>query len=305
MSDTEVVNAPAPEAALSAEQKDAVVAEFFKVKTPTLPVAEAKEAPAKTENVLAEAAGDPEEPAAAVEGEEPAKKEKTPLERELHRKQKRIDNLTRQLRESQAQAPRVEDLQNSPIGVHNGAKQDDSEPLTLSRAELQTLIDQEATKRAPTVSAQQAEIEHRRGIVEGLAKAWGREKFNTIAADLNAAFGGTEATNALVDSRGNSRPFADAILESEAPAAVIEYLADPDHDDEADALSRMGPVKAGLTVAKLAAKLAKPVEKPQPSKAAAPLESVKARGAASNDAPSPLNTKAYIAWANKRDGQRR
>ena len=58
MSDPEVVNAPAPEAALSAEQKAAVVDEFFKEKTPTLPAVEAKESPAKTENVLAEAAGD-------------------------------------------------------------------------------------------------------------------------------------------------------------------------------------------------------------------------------------------------------
>ena len=59
MSDTEVVNAPAPEAALSAEDKAKVVAEFFKEKTPSLPVVEpkaAKDDQANAENPLAQAA---------------------------------------------------------------------------------------------------------------------------------------------------------------------------------------------------------------------------------------------------------
>ncbi len=51
----------------------------------------------------------------------------------------------------------------------------------------------------------------------------GRQKFDAYASDLDDAFGG------LVGQDGKPKPATDAIFESEMPAALIEYLADPEN----------------------------------------------------------------------------
>lgn len=229
------------------------------------------------------------------EGEQTERKEKTPEEREIARLRRRVDNLTRKKYEYEAQ------LQSQPTSRNNDAPNDsqDDEPVQLSKRELQALIDQEAKKLAPTIKQQDAEIEHRKAVVQSLAKTWGPEKFDSLASDLDAAFEG------LADRSGKPKPATDAIFESEDPATLIEYLADPEHADEAEAISHMNAVQAGRAVAKLELKLAaqKDSAKPQPSKAAAPIEP--ARGKASmNNAPDPSDTKAWMKWANEQERKR-
>lgn len=227
--------------------------------------------------------------------DQPERKEKTPEEREIARLRRRVDNLTRKKYEYEAQ------LQSQPTSRNNEVPNDsqDDEPVQLSKRELLALIDQEAKKLAPTIKQQDAEIEHRKAVVQNLAKTWGPEKFDSLASDLDAAFEG------LADRSGKPKPATDAIFESEDPASLIEYLADPDHADEAEAISHMNAVQAGRAVAKLELKLAaqKDSAKPQPSKAAAPIEP--ARGKASlNTAPDPSDTKAWMKWANEQERKR-
>lgn len=210
-----------------------------------------------------------------AEAEQP-KKEKSPEERELDRARRKIDRLYRQREELRAKLNQGLQNEQNPARNHS---ESDSEPLTLSRAELQELIDKRANELAPEIKNQQAEIEHRRKVISDLEKSWGKPKFDSLAEQLNEAFDG------LTDRQGRPKPATDAIFETDEPSKLIEYLSDPDNADEAEAISRMGALQAGRAIAKLETTLKeKPKDKPQPSKVPPPIEEIKGSGA-----PSPKN----------------
>ena len=208
---------------------------------------------------------------------EPAKPEKTPEEREKIRMQRGIDRRTRQLAEARAERDayqrQLSELTNQSIGAHNDNDGNDSEPLSLTRKQLAELVKAEASKLAPTLRTQEAEAEHRQSVVSSLAKAWGQEKFDEIASDLDDAFGG------LRDSSGRPKPATDAVFVADNPQRVIEWLANPDNIDDAERMAKLNAAQAGKEIAKLEARFseADAKAKPKESKAPAPLESVKGR----------------------------
>lgn len=241
---------------------------------------------------------------AKADDEGNTKPEKTPEERERARMQRGIDRRTRQLAETKAEAAQLRQqlealTKRAPTG-DNQAPQDDSEPLTLTRAQIQQMVTAEAAKLAPTLKDQATEVERRQGVIQSLAKTWGQERFDELSSDLDDAFGG------LTDSRGQPKPAIEAVFEADDPAKVIEFLADPENSDEAERIARLSPIQAGKAIAMLETKLktAKAKDKPQPSKVPAPLEAVKAQGGASA-APDPSNTKAWIAWRNAEERRSR
>ena len=243
--------------------------------------------------------GQATEGAEKAEGEDKqeGKAEKTPEERERLRMQRGIDRRTRQLAEARAEAEYLrKQLTQGTTRADNSTTADDSEPLSLSRAELQELVKAEAAKLAPTVHSEALEAERRKSVIESIAKTWGKEKFDEVASDLDEAFGG------LTDRSGKPTPAMEAVFEADEPAKVIEYLADPENLEEAERISRMGPVQAGKAIAKLEAKLStqKPKPKAEVSKAAPPLEPVSGQGSFSG-APSPSDTKAWIRWRNEQE----
>jgi hypothetical protein len=223
--------------------------------------------PATTEQTAA-----PQQDAAPAESTapaEPPKREKTDAEREVSRLRRRVDNLTRRLYQGETK----QGLQQEPIGGTNQPEQSDTESLSLSRRQLQELIDKEARRIAPTISRQEATIEHRRAVVERLASDLGAEKFDALAADLDDALDG------LKDSSGKPKPAAEAIFEADNPTALVEYLADPENAADAKKLANASPFQAGRLIAKIEDKLEAKKAKPQPSKAAAPIEPIKGGGA--------------------------
>lgn len=221
------------------------------------------------------------------------KKEKTAEQREIDRLRRRVDNLTRQKYELRAAVP-------AATTQHQHDPADDDEPVTLTRAELNQRIAEQAKQLAPTMREQQAEAERRNGVVTSLAKEWGPEKFDNLSAELDEAF------NGLIDRRGAPKPATDAIFEADNPKDVIEYLTDPDNADEAGSISRMNALQAGRAIAKIEQKIeaAKSKDKPQPSKAPAPIEPARG-GGVHNGMPDPSDTKAYIAWANAQERAQR
>lgn len=236
------------------------------------------------------------------EGQQEAEKkpEKTPEQRERERMQRGIDRKTRQAAEARAEAAALRrelDHLRGSASAQNNAPQDDSEPVSLSRAELAEMVKREAEKLAPALKQETAEIERRRGVVESLSKDLGQERFDALAADLDEAIGG------LADRSGKPRPATDAIFEADDPRAVIEYLADEENADEAEAIGRMSPVQAGRAIAKLEQKISaiKAQDKPKPSKAAPPLEPLRGQGGSTNSAPNPADTKAWIRWRNEQE----
>lgn len=268
---------------------------------PALPTAQEATASGQPENaeLLANTTedsgnGEQEEPKA----EDKPKAEKTESERENERLRRGLDRKTRQREEARAEAQQLRQelsrLRGDGGGDKNATQQDD-EPLTLSRAQLDQMVNERAEKLAPTLRQQSAEIEHRKTVIESLAKDLGQERFDALAEDLDEALGGLQRN-------GKVTPAADAIFAADDPQAVIKYLADPDNADEAEAIGRLDPIRAGRAIAKLEGKIeqAKAAGKPQRSKAPEPIEPSRGGGSISN-MPDPANTKAYIKWANEQE----
>jgi len=245
-----------------------------------------------TESTADDATGQP------TEGEQ--KPAKTEAERELERLRKGIDRKTRQREEARAEAAaykrELEQLRTTQSRATIEHASETDEPLTLSRAELDQMVNERAQKLAPTLKQQEAEIEHRRKVIDGLATELGQERFDALAEDLDEALGGLQRN-------GRMTPAAEAIFAADDPKAVITYLGNPDHADEAEAIGRMDPIRAAKAITRLETKLeqAKADAKPQRSKADPPVEPARGGGGALNDQPDPMNVKAWIAWANKQD----
>lgn len=236
--------------------------------------------PAATEQV-AEASGqqetaapaqdtstDAQDGGAKAEGEQ--KPPKTPEQREIERLRRGIDRRTRQLAEARAQA----NLTRAPVERDNHSTESDSQPLSLTRAELAQMVKAEAERLAPTLQSQRAEAERRQGVIQSLEKSLGKERFDEVASDLDEAFGG------LQDAHGRAKPAIEAVFESDDPAGVIEWLADPEHADEAERISKLGAIQAGKAIARLEDKLKaeKSAAKPQRSSVPAPLDPARGNG---------------------------
>lgn len=232
------------------------------------------------------------------------KPEKTEAERERIRMQRGIDRKTRQAAEARAEAAQlraeVERLTRQEKGVNYQSTADDSEPLSLTRAQIAELVKAEAAKLAPTIQHETAERERRQSVVSSLASTWGKDKFDSIANDLDEAFDG------LVDRRsGQPKPAIEAVFEADNPAQVIEFLTDPENVDEADKVSKMSAAQAGKYIAKLEAKLSEkpkdePKDEPKASKAPAPIEPVRRSSATANSGLSDELTPAeWLARRNK------
>lgn len=232
---------------------------------------------------------EPAEGEVIPEVKQETKPEKTPEQREIDRLRRGIDRRTRQLSDARAQL-------NLTRSQETNQPADDSEPLSLTRAQIAEMVTAEAKKLAPTLRDQQSEIERRQGVVQSLAKTWGQERFDEVSSALDDVFDG------LMDSSGKPKPAMEAIFESDSPAAVMEWLIDPENADEAERILHLNEVQAGRAIAKLEATLnaEKASGKPKVSKAPVPLEPVRGQGSVSG-APDPSNTKAWIAWRNEQE----
>ena len=244
--------------------------------------------------------GTPKEPEKKA-GEKP---EKTEAERERIRMQRGIDRRTRQLAEERAARMelerRVAELTASKEGVNYQLQGGDSEPLSLTRAQLEEMVKSEAAKLAPTLTQQHVEEARRKSVVESLTKQFGQERFDELASDLEDALGG------LTDSSQRPKPIVDAVFEAKNPASVIEWLADPDHHEEAASISQLAGIRLGRAMAELEIKIAaqKAAAKPKQSQASRPLEVIRGQGA-TNSAPDPVkDEKAWRKWRNEQERMR-
>jgi hypothetical protein len=226
----------------------------LKVEEVVLPVAEAPKVDAA-----------PVDTVAAPEVTEPeAKPEKTPEQREIERLRRGIDRKTRQLAETRARLD--SGLTQQPMQDHNRQQVGDSETVSLSRADAQRLIEQEAAKLAPTIASKQAQDEQARSSATALRKELGDE-FEELTDELSMVF---------------SAPRQLDVLRAKNPAELVRYLTNEDNADEAAAIARMSHFEAGYALAELGLKLkaerAAREAKPQPSKIPPPLEAVRGSG---------------------------
>jgi hypothetical protein len=249
----------------------------------TDPVAVASDQPADTPaDTTSEAAGTEDKPA------EP-KPEKHPLEKVLAKEQRRNQALARRVHAAEHALAQYGALQKPAIGDTNQPDSAANEVLSLPKAQLEKLIEDRAREMAPKIKDQAAEKERQIAAVSAVQKELG-ERFLELTDDLASVFPPEKQM---------------AVLRSDAPAALIEYLTDPDNADEADRIAGMDAYDAGRALARIEFKMqaAKASEKPQRSSAKAPIESMKPTGATTNGAPDPRNTKAWIKWANEQEAR--
>jgi hypothetical protein len=133
---------------------------------------------------------------------------------------------------------------------------------------------------APTIASKRAQDDATRQAATALRKELG-EDFESLTDELASVF---------------SAPRQLDVLQAENPAALVRYLADPEHADEAEAIAAMSHFQAGRAIARLEAKIAAAKVEPKASKAPAPLEQIKGRG----PSPSEPDDKDSIdVWVRK------
>ena len=204
-----------------------------------------------------------------AEGEDKPKVEKSPEQKAIERLERKLGRVIGQREEARAEREQLRSqivgLQSRGDGGINRGDGADSDTLSLTRAELRAAVEAEAKRLAPTIRGQEDETQRRREVVSGLVKAWGQEAFQERTNDLAEVFDGTKQL---------------LVLETENPAALIEYLTDDDNAAQAEAIARMSIGRAGYELAKIAAKIdaAKANAKPKESKAPKPVESLRGNG---------------------------
>jgi hypothetical protein len=232
----------------------------------------------------------------ATEGQEAqqappeTKEEKDPRDKMLAKERRRIANLTRRNAEMGERLRMMEEgLIRKPIDATNQGDDTDSERLTLTKAEVAELVRKEAERLAPDLSREREQGERLRKAAASVRAELGEDNFRELTEDLAGIFDQAKQM---------------AVLRTDKPAAVIQYLTDPDNADEAERIAGMDDFDAGRALAKLEIKLATKPTKPEPSKAPAPIEAVRASGSIPS-MPDPADTKAYIKWANEQDRKRK
>lgn len=226
--------------------------------------------------------------------EQAEKKEKTPEQKEIDKLRRVIDRRTRQREELRAQLQQV--AYTKPPDSGTNTPQDDDAPVSLTRKQLQALITEQAQQLAPKIAQGESVEVQRRTTAQRMAKELGSEKFEAYSSELDEAMGG------MTDANGQLKPAIEAIFESETPSGLLEYLADPDNADEAEALGRMSALKAGIAIAKLETKVKalaesrKAKDKPQPSDVPPPIERIKGSG---QPASAPQDSDSIDVWLKK------
>lgn len=289
------------------EENTVVTEEIVEYKAPAAAAEEPSPA-AESEAETPEAVENKEETSGEEKEAEAKKPEKTEEQREIDRlrrglerqRQRRSDErAARELAERRAEEL-AQRLQLSAKSVDSQEDSAESDLVSLPRAEFSEMVRQEAERLAPTLAEQRARVEQRRAVVDKLESSLGKEKFDELAEGLSEALDGLEV------SKGVLKPAVEALFEADNPAAVLNYLGDPEHADEAEKLSGMTPMRAAAFIAKLEVRLA--AEKPaaRKSSAATPVTPIKPNGGVrvARD-PANMTDAEWYAAELKADRERR
>lgn len=250
---------------------------------PVAPVAEAGGQPADTTQQTQQVEQTPEQQA-----EEAAKKELTAEQKRIRKLETDVRRLVDARGRARAEAAQLKEmLQQRSIGDTNHSSGDDSETLSLSKADFERMVRERAERLAPDLMRQKSEEEKLVSAARSLHEKVGAERFESMTAELAEVL---------------PRDHQLMLLRAKDPVEVVSYLTDPDNADELEAIGRMDAFDAGQAIGEIRAKLkaARAEAKQQPSKAAAPLEPVRGGGTV-NRAPDPKDTKAWIKWANEQE----
>lgn len=242
------------------------------------PVAPSTETQKPVDDALKAEVAQPKE-----EGQEPAK-EPSEADRALAAKQRRIDRLTRERYEERgAMNARFAELE-----ARLNAREQPSDPVPS-----QGLTQQDIERRATEIASAQRFNDRCNDIVARGQKSMG-EEFTKAVSVLNEE-------GALFSQNSKPTPLLEAILDSDAPEALIAHLGK--NPDLAAELADLSPLRQAKRIGLLETEIANPKAR-EPSRAPKPLEPVKPV-ASSSDEPDINDTAKWIAWSNRQDAKKR
>lgn len=208
--------------------------------------------------------------------------------------QKAIDRQTRKYYEQKARADALEaqiKQTKEPLANPNAAV--DRSKFETEDEYIVALVDQRAEKiaEAKLAKAKQAEA------ASAVKSKWDKDAL-AVKKEVPEF---DEVFQDFMDS-GHLTPAVDrAILESERPAAVVNYLAN--NPDEAAKLSGLSDFRVAIEIGKIEVKLATPGKKI--SNAPAPITPVGAKGAVGGIDPEKESPKEFAARRNKELAEKR
>ncbi|MDF8361930.1 hypothetical protein [Achromobacter anxifer] len=207
------------------------------------------------------------EPGAPEGNADPQKPELTPAEREARALKRRVDRLTREKYETQAELQQLRQRPAEP--------QDDATQLT----------EQEVNRRAQQIAEARA-FNDRCNEVDRV----GRKEF----PDFSAKFAELSAEIPTFTEKG-ATPFMEAILDSDNPAALIHHLGS--NPDLAAELADLTPRQQVRRLALIEHEMGAKELPPKTSSAPKPIQPVKPAATAAGPDPSK-DPEAWIAWRN-------
>lgn len=241
--------------------------------TEVVPVADAAQKPQNTEPERKEGSAHPDE--AKAEDQSPESEVNETAEQQTIKKlQRRIDRLTAQ----KGGTARERDMLREQLA---GLQQSAGE-RTDEHPDIEALADQRAREM---VSAQTLN-----------EKAAALLKSGKRIAGFDSALETLRDEVPFTDAKGKVTPFLEAILESEMPAKLIEYLGK--NPDEAAEFAELTPTQIGRRLDRLEQKLGT-AGKAQTSKAPAPIEPVKGAGSKGLVDLASANMDDYLAQRRK------
>ena len=212
------------------------------------------------------------------DAKEEVKPQLSPAEKEAAAKQRRIDRLTRERYQRDAENEQlrreVEQLRNRP-----DEQQDNSTGQRLTDDQARRAIEVRARELVETQSIyQKTDV-----VSKKLEKALG--------ADLDDFYGDIKAAGVSGVSLVRSA------IELDSPAEVLAFLGK--NPDEMDKVLDMNPNKQATYLGRIEARIE--AEKKQTPRSSAPTPLTPVKGSASSNEPDMANTAAWIKWSNERD----
>jgi hypothetical protein len=197
----------------------------------------------------------------------------TPEQREIRKRDRRIERLTAKRgaaeREAEMLRQQLAEIQQR-IGRQDEGEAEQPSNRTLTEADIERIARQKAD-----------EITRQRAIGEKVSKVL---RDGAKLEGFNAAVDAVAEVVPFTDRGGKPTPFIEAVLDAEDPAAVFKYLGE--NPEEAEALADLTPAQLGRRLAKLEDRL-KPRAKDQSSSAPRPLQPLSARNAGVSSPRTP------------------
>lgn len=214
-----------------------------------------------------------------VENQQEAAPAPTPeqrLEKERQTFQRRIDRKTAQTAQARAEAAELRQQLERTLSQQKPADQDEQRQIKPED------IDRLANERAEQISLARDTTSRSNSVFSAGMKVYGDAFRDSVKSVI-------EDAGELIDGRGHFTALGEAIVDSDSPEKLLDYLGQ--NPDEAESLRGLSPAKLGRRLGVIEAQMAKT----SVSKPAVPLKPVNSSGASKPKVESEMTDAEWYA----------